>query len=182
MLSVAVALLGLAGCSSSDTSATGGSGGAAPASSDNTISGSVLTENWSTVANALWIDHGDASTVQVFFVFEKPMACAGIQIPGWDKAAGLGQVLEIGLDGLAAGKTYSLAFDPDAGIHPADANYLSAIDPNVNPTAESGSVTITSIVPSSTVSGSFNAIFPALYAGTLTGTFKAVYCPGGSEP
>jgi hypothetical protein len=178
MLSIAVALVGLAGCSS-DNSATGGSGGTAPAG-DNTIAGSVLTENWSTAANALWIDNGDANTTQTIFLFEKPMACSGIQMANWDKAA-IGQLLEITLNTLEA-KTYSVVYDPDAGGRAGNIAYLSAVDPNVNPNATSGSVTITNFVANESISGSFNATFPAPDTGTLTGTFKAIYCPGGTEP
>jgi len=187
----AFALVGLWGCGSDNTAAPGGAagtGGAAGAGggagtggssgSANTIAGSVAGETWSTAANGLWID--DATGQQTIFVFEKQMACSGIQTAGWDKAAGLGQLLEITLGSLDI-KTYDLAYDPDAG-RVASIAYLSAVNPNVNPTATSGSVTIASFVPNDTISGSFSATFPAPQAGTLSGTFKAIYCPGGVEP
>jgi hypothetical protein len=180
-----VALLGLAGCGSDNAAPPGGSAGSAGsagagggAGSANTISGTVAGETWSTAANGLWID--DATGQQTIFVFEKAMDCAGIQVAGWDKAAGLGQLLEITLGALDT-KTYDLAYDPDAG-RVASAAYLSALNPNVNPTATQGSVTVASFTSNDSISGSFDATFPAPQAGTLSGTFTAAYCPGGTEP
>ena len=181
----AAVLVCLAGCSSDNTAAPAGaaggagSGGAAGgAGSGNTIAGSVAGETWSTAANGLWIN--DATGLQTIFLFERQMACSGIQVAGWDKAAGLGQLLEITLSSVDV-KTYDLALDPDAG-RLTSAAYLSAVNPMVNPTATSGSVTITSITPNDSILGSFSATFPAPQAGTLTGTFNATYCPGGVEP
>ncbi|MBI5532137.1 MAG: hypothetical protein HY898_05460 [Deltaproteobacteria bacterium] len=148
--------------------------GTTPGSSDGTISGSVQGAGWTSLQSALWISKAGAPTA-VVFLFEAKAACADISAPNWDKNLGASKLLEIQTVDSAP-RTYSVSNDPDSGARTATVAYLYG---NYNPNADSGSVTIESVIPGRSLSGSFDVGF-----GTdgLKGAFKAAYCAGGVEP
>jgi hypothetical protein len=157
-------LLLLAGCGGSGSGgATDGGGG------PNTVAGKVQGHQWSQVGAAYWIGMPSAPPPAAFvFLLEAPTPCAAISTPNWDKIIGNEQVLEIEVRDPAVATLQVPA--------QAAAAYLRG---DYNPSAESGTVTLTSIVPGKSLAGSFDARF----AGeALRGTFEAVYCPSGVEP
>jgi hypothetical protein len=154
-------LLLLAGC--------GGSGGGMTGDAPNTVSGTIQGHAFSRVAAAYWIGMPSAPPPAAFvFLLEAPTTCAAISTPNWDKIIGDEQVLEIELRAPAVATLQVPA--------QAAAAYLRG---DYNPSAESGTVTLTSIRPGESLAGSFDARF----AGeALRGTFEAVHCPSGVEP
>jgi hypothetical protein len=157
---VAWALLLLAGC---------GGGSVAVDAGTNTVSGTIQGVPWRSVAVAWWIGEASAPPPTAFvFVLESPTTCAAISVPNWDKIIGDEQVLEIQVREPAV-KTMQVPAE-------AAAAYLRG---EYNPSAESGTVSLSSINTGKSLVGSFDALF----AGErLKGTFEATYCPTGVEP
>jgi hypothetical protein len=155
-------LLGLLGCSSAGGGVTADAGA-------NTVSGSIQGVPWRSVASAWWIGMPDAPPPTAFvFLLEKPTACAALSTPNWDKIIGNEQVLEIEIRKPAVATMQVPA--------EAAAAYLRG---EYNPSAESGTVTVSRIDAGKTLAGSFDARF----AGEpLNGTFEASYCASGVEP
>jgi hypothetical protein len=151
-------VVALGGCGSSKTEAGAGSG---------TVSGTIMGTAWTMVRSAYWI--GTPAPPNVFvFLFESSTSCSSITNPNWDKVIGNEQLLEIELHQMTS-KTFQVP--GDAGIAYLRGSY--------NPSAEAGTVTVASIVPMTSLSGSFDARF----AGErLQGTFEAAYCAAGVEP
>ena len=131
------------------------------------VSGTIGANAWPSVMSALWIGNPQSNPTEIF-LFDAPVACASITSPNWDKPLGNTQILELGVNGTTA-RTYAVPAE-------ADVNYLRA---QANPTADSGSVTIASITPTTKIVGTFTAKFGA---DTLTGSFEAIYCAAGVEP
>jgi hypothetical protein len=152
-------LLLLAGCGGSSGGMTG----------PNTVSGTLQGNSWTRVAAAYWIGKPSAPPPAAFvFLLEAPTSCAAISTPNWDKVIGNEQVLELELRQPAVA---TLQVPAQAG-----AAYLRG---DYNPSAESGTVTVTGIAPGQSLAGSFDARF----AGeALRGTFEATYCASGVEP
>jgi hypothetical protein len=147
---------------------SGGGGGVADAG-PNTVSGTIQGVPWHQVASAWWIGMPDAPPPTAFvFLLEGPTTCAAISTPNWDKVIGDEQVLEIEIRNPAVA-TMSVPAE-------AAAAYLRR---EYNPSAESGTVTLSRIDAGKSMAGSFDALF----AGeALKGSFAAAYCPSGVEP
>ncbi|MGH7284273.1 MAG: hypothetical protein ACRELY_22325 [Polyangiaceae bacterium] len=146
-----------------------------------TISGSPGGSPFSSVATSYVIGAPDDQATTVVFVFSKPVACADLGNPGWDQRITDGtQILEL------------KAF----GTSPADFNVVTTLTPapgeaSVNYTlssttgtpneigASGGTLTLSTLSAGATATGSFALMFGADH---LTGTFDAIYCPGGHEP
>jgi hypothetical protein len=154
-----------AGCGS------GGSGAPTGTSSvpGNAVTGSVQGRSFASVSTAYWIGNPSAGSLPTqVFLAEATLDCAAISVPLWDKTFGDQQLLELGVTASDA-RTYQIGTD-------AEANYLGGA---INPTADSGTVTISSVHPSQSIAGSFVLSFGT---DALTGSFDAAYCATGVEP
>jgi hypothetical protein len=135
----------------------------------NSVSGMIQGNSWTQLASAYWIGMPSAPPPAAFiFLLETPTACAAISTPNWDKIIGNEQVLELEIR------------QPAVATLPVPAQAAAAyLRGDYNPSAESGTVTLTGITPGQSVTGSFDARF----AGeALRGTFEAAYCASGVEP
>jgi hypothetical protein len=146
----------------------GTSGGGGPGGS-NTVVGTIQGVKWSRVASAYWIGMPSAPPPTAFvFLLESPTSCQAISTANWDKIIGNEQVLELELRDPS---TTTLQVPAQAA-----AAYLRG---NYNPSAESGTVTVSRLTPGQSLAGAFDARF----AGeALAGTFEASYCASGVEP
>jgi hypothetical protein len=155
-------VLVIAGCGGMSSSSGSPSG-------PNGVSGKIMGVGWNHVAAAYWIGMPSAPPPTAFvFLLESPTTCAAISTANWDKIIGNEQVLEIEIREPALATLQVPA--------QAAAAYLRG---DYNPSAESGTVTVTGIDPGKSMTGSFDARF----AGeALAGTFEATYCASGVEP
>ena len=153
----------VAGLGCGGTSSDGSTGG------PSTVAGTIQGVKWSRVASAYWIGMPSAPPPTAFvFLLESATSCAAISTPNWDKIIGNEQVLELELREPALTTLQVPA--------QAAAAYLRGA---YNPSAESGTVTVSRLTPGQSLAGGFEARF----AGeALTGTFEAAYCPSGVEP
>jgi hypothetical protein len=162
---MATTLLVAAGCGGTSAETPGGS----VATGKGTVSGMVNGARWTTVASSFWIGKpGAGSPPAILFLFEAPTTCAGISAVNWDKNIGTAQVLEIGLT-EAAPRTFQVHQDLSVA-------YLRG---DFNPDADKGTVTVSKVNPTMSITGAFDISFGA---DALTGTFEALYCAAGVEP
>jgi hypothetical protein len=135
----------------------------------NTVSGTIQGVPWRRLGSAWWIGMPSAPPPTAFvFLLESPTTCAALSTPNWDKIIGDEQVLEIEVRSPAVA-TMKVPAE-------AAAAYLRG---EYNPSAESGTVTLSGIDPGKRMAGAFDALF----AGErLAGRFEAAYCPSGVEP
>jgi hypothetical protein len=160
--------------SGAGTSGSGGSvggvGGSAVSLPGNSLNGTLMGMSFTVAATSYWIGMpgGGSAPTQIYLVDEK-LSCQAISAPGWDKTIATStQVLEMGVFGSMPG-TYHINTD-------ADANYLGG---NYNPSADGGTITITTVNPGQNIVGSFDLTF---VADTLKGMFDASWCASGVEP
>lgn len=160
----------LAACSSNSSAPNGGTsgGGTSTSGGGNSVSGSITGKQWTNVKNAYWMGKPSAGSAPVLiFLFETSMACADITVANWDKLV-TSQLLEIGVIDTAI-RAYQVPSE-------ADAAYLFN---NYNPSADGGTVTISSITPNVRITGSYDVTYGT---DSLKGTFDAEYCADGVEP
>jgi hypothetical protein len=135
-----------------------------------TVAGMVMGTKWTSVSSAFWIGKpGAGSPPGIFFLFESPTNCSAISLYNWDKVIGNEQVLEFGVKEVAA-KTFSIT------AREASAAYLHK---DFNPDADDGTVTITSVMPNVSLTGTYDLKFGT---DSLKGSFEAAYCANGVEP
>jgi hypothetical protein len=144
--------------------------GPSPDPTAGTVSGMVNGTNWNSLSNAHWIGKPAAGSPPVIiFLFEAPVKCSEIVALGWDKTpTAAKQILEMALMDQAP-RTYQIMTD-------AFAAYLLA---DYNPDAFSGTITISTVKPSTNIVGSFDLNF---LPDSLAGSFDAKYCANGVEP
>jgi hypothetical protein len=164
-----------------DDAATTNDTGPGPTSGTGTVTGSVAGAPFGSVATALWAGAPDDAATTVVYVFSKPVACGELGSPGWDTRITNGtSVLEMKAFGSAAGD-FKVVTTPTPAPGEASVNYtLSSTSgtPKEQGSA-SGTVTLTALAPNASAKGSFMLAFGT---STLSGSFDAVYCPGGHEP
>jgi hypothetical protein len=162
--------------------AGGSADGASDATSGSgTVTGSADGTPFTTAAMALWIGAPDAPDTTVVFVFSKPVACSDLAAPGWDKRiTDATQFLEMKMFG-AAPATFTVTGSLTPAPGEASVNYTlsSTTSTPVETSATSGTVTLTQLIASKNATGSFALAFSS---NKLSGTYDAVYCPGGHEP
>jgi hypothetical protein len=153
-------VLGLSACS----------GGADTGSSAGSIGGSVQAASFTKLASAYWIGKpGAGSSPVIFFLFESPVDCSTLVNPNWDKV-GISDFQSLEIDVLDAElRDHTVGSDVDVA-------YLKGF---YNPSADSGSVTLSKVKAAESLKGSFDVAFGA---DMLHGTFTAQFCADGVEP
>lgn len=146
-----------------------------------TVTGSIGGAPFGSVATALWAGAADDPATTVVYVFSKPVACSALATPGWDTRITNGtSVLEMKSFGTAPGM-YKVVTTLTPASGEAAVNYTlsSTMGTPKEDGSTAGSVTLTTLTPNTSATGSFTLAFAS---GPLSGTFDAVYCPGGHEP
>jgi len=154
--------LGVAACGSGADADTGSSAGS--------IAGGVQDSSWTKLSSAYWIGKpGAGSSPVIFFLFESHVDCSTLVNPNWDKV-GISDFQSLEVDMLDEElRDHSVGSDVDVA-------YLKGF---YNPSADSGSVTLSEVKEGESLKGSFDVAF-----GTdmLHGTFTAQFCADGVEP
>lgn len=146
-----------------------------------TVSGSADGAPFGSVATSYVIGAPDSASTTVVFVFSKPVACADLGSPGWDRRiTDATQFLEIKFFGTAPG-TFRAVTTVTPAPGEASVNYtLSSTSSTPREIGSSGgAATLGALVPNASATGSFSLEFDT---NRLNGTFSAVFCPGGHEP
>lgn len=185
ILALAAFALGAVGCDGAyrfdETSADGGDdGGVLPADDagegSGTISGSVGGRTFDHVSSALWLESADEQADVAVYLFENPVQCQTVSMPGWEGhlAAG-GQVLELAYHGTQLG-TFTVSDDlfPPPGT--ASVEYIPEADERREILSTGGMLTLDALVPRVHAAGTFDV---QLGTTSLRGSFDAVFCPGG---
>ena len=146
-----------------------------------TVSGSADGTPFTSATTSLWIGSPDAADTTVVYVFSKPVACSELATQGWDKRiTDATQFLEMKMFG-----TSPQAFKVTSSLTPApgEASVNYTLSSKATTPSESsgtgGSVTLTEVVAKTHATGTFALDFGS---NKLSGTYDAVYCPGGHEP
>ena len=156
-------------------------GGGDTTTGGNTISGSADGTPFDTVSMALWFGAPDDPATTVIYVFSKPVKCSDFSTPGWDKRiTDKTQFLEMKMFGLTPA-TYTVTTSATPAPGEASVNYTlsSTSGVPVETASSGGTVTLSTITPTTNATGSFALHFGA---NNLNGTYDATYCPGGHEP
>jgi hypothetical protein len=104
------------------------------------------------------------------------VTCNELSVTGWlSTIPPETQVLELIIGTTTSGTTTPAAASAAANV--AEVNYLFGRVSDES-RAESGSVTLGTYTASASVDGTVDVTFPS---GTASGSFHAVYCPGGQE-
>lgn len=172
-----------AGAGGAGTAGSGGSAaspdGAAPKTGSGTVTGTVNGVAFTMIASAWWIGKpGAGSAPTQIYLSNATLACSDITAPGWDHLLGNDQLMELDLADSAP-KKYSVGTDMDA----------SYVKEPYNPSAQAGSVTITTTNTGKNIVGTYDLTFAtgsgdgSVAAGdNVKGTFDAAYCADGVEP
>ncbi|MEP7125252.1 MAG: hypothetical protein ABJE95_30255 [Byssovorax sp.] len=167
---------------SSGGSGSGGSGGAPSVATPGTIQGSAGGKTVDKVAAAYLIGKSDdPAHTTVVYVFDKPIACADIGAPGWDKTVTSATgALEMKLIGVAPGKyAVSTGVTPAQGEASVNFTVTSKTATPIENGSNGGFVQLDTLDAGKLAKGSFDLQFSD---GMLKGTFSAEWCPGGTEP
>jgi hypothetical protein len=144
-----------------------------------TITGSVNNDPaFATVSVAYLIGASDSpADTTVVYVFSKAVGCNDISAVGWDtRVPQDAQFVELKMNGTTAPATFTVVTRLSTAPGEANTNYTMAVKEQV---ASGGSVTLATLVPKTSASGSFAVTFQA---GKLDGAFDAVWCEKGVEP
>ena len=184
----------IAGCGSSSTGGGGTAGDmtAVPdmamstpdmaMSAAGSVMGSVNGTAFNTASSAFWIGSPDDPKTTVVYVFDKPLKCGDIKLPGWDTKIPDGtQVLEMKMFGTTPA-SYKITTSMTPAVGEAAVNYtLSSQTGTPTETfSMGGTVVLTTRVAMMSATGSFTIDFGG--GDMLKGTYNAIYCPGGHEP
>jgi hypothetical protein len=145
------------------------------------VTGTVGGAPFGAVATALWAGAADDPATTVVYVFSKPVACSELATPGWDTRITNGtSVLEMKSFGTKPGSyTVVTTLTPAPGEASVNYTLSSTMGTPKEDGSTKGTVTLTTLTPSTSAKVSFTLTFAS---GPLSGTFDAVYCPGGHEP
>lgn len=166
---------------------SGGNPGPAGPPGTGTVTGSANGTPFGTVATSLWIGAPDSAATTVVYVFSDPVDCATLGSPGWDgRIKDRTQVLEMKMFGTSPA-TYKVVTTATPAPGEASVNHTlsSALDGgksdagSVETPSKSGTVTLSALTATKSASGSFALVFGA---NNISGTYSAVFCPGGVEP
>jgi len=183
------ALVAAVACSSNGGSgASSGSDGGSDSSGDSSsgggtsITGTYGTATVQPIVTSYWIgipdDPSESGGGPYLYFFSEAVTCEQISTKGWAATLPTGtQTLEVIVGTKTVGMT--VMDSVNAAPNGLEVNYLTA--PSTSETrAHSGSVTLTSYVSDTSVTGTITDVtWPA--GGTINGTFSAVYCPTGVE-
>jgi hypothetical protein len=146
-----------------------------------TVTGSVGGTPFGSVATALWAGAPDDPATTVVYVFSKPVACSELATPGWDTRITNGtSVLEMKSFGtMPASYTVVTTLTPAPGEASVNYTLSSTTGTPKEDGSTMGTVTLTTLTPNVSAKGSFTLTFGT---SSLSGSFDAVFCPGGHEP
>ena len=135
----------------------------------NSVSGSVNGVRFDSLSSAYWIGMpSPGGAPLVLFLFEKPATCDSMADYNWDKLLGDAQLLELG------------TLRAEAGTYPVPTEaYAAYLRGEVNPDAEAGTLTLSTLTPGKEAKGTFEFHYGA---DVLKGAFDAEYCAKGVEP
>lgn len=145
------------------------------------VTGTIGGAPFGAVATALWAGAADDPATTVVYVFSKPVACSDLATPGWDTRITDGtSVLEMKSFGTTPGM-YKVVTTLTPAAGEASVNYTlsSTMGTPKEDGSTMGMVTLTKLTPNVSAQGTFTLTFAT---STLSGSFDAVYCPGGHEP
>lgn len=173
-----------AGSGETSTDAGAGSEAAVDApsgSGSGTVAGSIGGAPFDGVGGALWAGAPDDPATTVVYVFSNPVSCSFLQNTGWDAKISDGtKVVEMKAFGSAPGDfTVVTTVTPAPGEASVNFTLSSQSGTPKEQGSTAGKVTLTKLTPRTSATGSFSLLFGA---STLTGSFDAVFCPGGHEP
>jgi hypothetical protein len=146
-----------------------------------TVSGSVDGAPYGAVSTAFWAGAPDDATTTVIYVFSAPVPCTELASPGWDsRIANATKVLEMKAIGTTAA-TYSVVTTPTPAPGEASVNFTlsSTSGTPKEQSSSAGTLTLKKLTPNASAQGEFSFTFGK---STVTGSFDAVFCPGGHEP
>jgi hypothetical protein len=146
-----------------------------------TVTGSLAGKPFGTVAAALWAGAPDDGATTLVYLFSAPVACSELATPGWDtRIAEATSVLEMKSFGTTPGD-YAVVSTLTPAPGEASVNYTLSTKTGTpqEQSSSKGTVTLTKLDANVSTKGSFTLAFGT---STLTGSFDAVYCPGGHEP
>ena len=176
--------IGCVACSSSsqpppDTTSLNGSNGPLVGGTGS-VTGDYGSEVIAPIMAAYWVgqpdDPNESAGGPFVYLLSSAVTCNDISVNGWlSKIPAATQVLELIIGTVAVGTSTPAASAAAANV--AEVNYLFG-RPSSEVRASNGDVTITAYASSASVDGTVNVTFPS---GTASGTFHAVYCPGGQE-
>jgi hypothetical protein len=169
------------GATGSDSNVASDAGALPDGGGSGSIAGAVDGMPFVAVATAFVGSTPDSAQTTVVFVFSKPVSCADLATPGWDRRIADGtQLLELKIFGRDPG-TFTAVTTVTPAPGEASVNYTlsstSAVPKEVGATG--GTVTLANIGADGSATGSFALKFGA---SSLDGMFKAINCPGGHEP
>jgi hypothetical protein len=171
-----------------DASRTGEDVGAGAGSTNDvptagaSITGMVIGTSFNAASTALWIGMPDSPTTEVVYVFSNSVNCSALAAPVWDARIPMDtSVLEMKTLGTTT-IAYPVASTANPATGQAVVNYTlsKTAVPSLETPSGGGTVTLSTIVPATNITGSFDLTFSN--GDTLRGSFNAVYCPGGVEP
>ena len=146
------------------------------------VTGGVSGGTFGTAYAAIRGGMPDDPTTMVIFIADAPFTCAAVT-PGWDTRLPVGaHVVELKVFGMTPG-TYRIATTDPTVTLPGNAlaNYATISRPVPSETsAEGGQVVITEVGTDRGVAGSFSLDYRL--SDHVAGSFRAVYCPTGTEP
>ena len=145
------------------------------------VTGSIGGAPFGSVATALWAGAADDPATTVVYVFSKPVACSELATPGWDTRITNGtSVLEMKSFGSTPGMYKVVStLTPAAGEASVNYTLSSTTGTPKEDGSTMGMVTLTMLTPNVSAQGTFTLTFAT---STLSGSYDAVYCPGGHEP
>jgi hypothetical protein len=163
------------------TGQDGGTDAATAGTGTGTVTGTIDGAPYGNAGGALWAGAPDDPATTVVYVFSNPVACSFLQNIGWDTKIPDGtKVLEMKSFGTAPGD-FKVVTTLTPAPGEASVNYTLSSQSGTpkEQGSTAGTVTLTKLTPNTSATGSFSLTFGA---STLTGTFDAVFCPGGHEP
>lgn len=169
-------------CSSTSTApdTSGLNGDAGGVGGNAALTGTYGTDAIKPVVAAYWIGQPSSADESgggpFLYLFSTPVSCSDIsKASGWAPSLPADtQALEMIVGVKSTGASASAA--PHAAPNVAEVNYFG--QSSTESRAVSGTVTLTSYVPSVAVEGTVDVAFPT---GNVKGTFHATWCPGGHE-
>lgn len=169
------------GADAGDVAAMCGPSAGEAGSGSGTIMGAPDAAPFTSVGTSLWIGSPDSDATIVVYLFSRVVGCGELCSPAWDqRIANDTQVLEMKLFGTApATFTAVTTLTPAPGEASVNLTRSSTSGTPVEVSGSGGSVMLTVLEPHTSATGTFSLMFGA---AAVSGTFNALYCPGGHEP
>jgi hypothetical protein len=129
----------------------------------------------------MWIGSPDSDATTVVYLFSHAVSCADLCSPAWDQRIANGtQVLEMKMFGTMPA-TYQAVTTLTPAPGEASVNFTrsSTTGTPMEVSGSGGTVTLSTLQANTLATGTFSLMFGGQ---AVSGSFNAVYCPGGHEP